>query len=321
MPMRTAAKAALARLAVRSGFIRRRLAGRLLILTFHRVRPDGEPAEGLPMRNLEVPVRAFRDLLLWMRRRADPVSLGDWFPGEENGLAESKVGLPAARRRLPCFAVTFDDGWADNALYAAPVLEELRIPATIFLATGAVEKRIPFWWQVPGLSDAGIEGMKSLPPEQLERRMREAPPGVRDACAKEFLDWTQVREMAKSGLIRFGLHGHRHALMTSLPHTAALDDLCRCRQILQARIPEALVPFFAWPNGNVRADLAPALESLGVRTAFGTRAGVVAPGPARAGNRWCLPRNNVDRHLAETPELWPWLLAKAAAKGVECFKK
>lgn len=311
--MRTAAKSLLARLAGRAGFVRRRLAGRLVVLTFHRVRPDGEPAEGRPMRNLEVPVRDFRNLLAWMRRRADPVALADWFSGEGEGAAAGGAGgLPAAPRRLPCFAVTFDDGWADNALYAAPVLEELRIPATIFLATGAVEKRMPFWWQVPGLTDAGIEGMKSLPPERLERRVREAPPGVRDACAKEFLDWTQVRKMAAGGLVRFGLHGHRHALMTSLSHTAALDDLCRCREILRARVPDALVPFFAWPNGNVRADLAPALESLGVRAAFGTRGGVVAPGPLRGGMRWCLPRNNVDRHLAATPELWPWLLAKAA---------
>jgi peptidoglycan/xylan/chitin deacetylase (PgdA/CDA1 family) len=312
--MRTAAKALLARLAERSGFLRRRLGGRLVVLTFHRVRPDGEPAGERPMRNLEVPVSAFRDFLLWMRRRADPVALGEWFPGGGNGSAadKGKGGLPARRRRMPFFAVTFDDGWADNALYAAPVLEELRIPATIFLATGAVEKRIPFWWQVPGLPDEGIEGMKTLPPAQLEQRVREAPPAVRDACAREFLDWKQVREMARSGLVRFGLHGHRHALMTSLSHTEALDDICKCREILLARAPEAFVPFFAWPNGNVRADLAPALESLGMRGAFGTRAGVVAAGPVAGDGRWRLHRNNVDRHLAETPALWPWLLAKAA---------
>jgi len=27
--------------------------------------------------------------------------------------------------------------------------------------------------------------------------------------------------------------------------------------------------------------------------------------------RWNLPRNNVDRRLAATPELWPWLLLRA----------
>lgn len=309
--MRTAAKAALARLAVRTGFLRRRLAGRLVVLTFHRVRPDGEPADGRPMRNLEVPVSAFRALLRWMRQRADPVALADWFPGDGGAPAESATGLPAHPRRMPCFAVTFDDGWADNATCAAPVLEELRIPATIFLATGAVENRIPFWWQLPGLSDAEIESMKALPPDELDRRVREAPAEVRAACARDFLDWKQVRVLAAGGLVRFGLHGHRHALMTSLSHTAALDDICRCRELLHSRAPGAAVPFFAWPNGNVRPDLAPALASLGLHAAFSTRRGLIPPRPASE-TLWSLPRNNVDRRLAETPSLWPWLLVRAA---------
>lgn len=308
--MRTAAKTAIARLADRTGFIRRRLAGRLVILTFHRVRPDTEPADGRPMRNLEVPVSAFRSLLRWMLRRATPVALADWFPGAEDA-APSATALPAHPRRTPCFAVTFDDGWADNAEHAAPVLRELHIPATIFLSTAAVENHIPFWWQLPGLTDADIESMKTLPPEQLERRVREASPAARAACAREFLDWAQIRALASGGLVRFGLHGHRHALMTSLSHTAALDDICRCRALLLSRAPKAYTPFFAWPNGNFRTDLSPALASLGLRAAFSTRVGTI-PSPPPAPLLWRLPRNNVDRHLAETPSLWPWLLAKAS---------
>lgn len=306
--MRTLAKTVLARFAERSGFLRRGLAGRLIVLTFHRVRPDGEPSGGRPMRNLEVPESAFRNLLLWMRRQADPVALDDWFPGEDNDSSLTKSGKP---RRWPCFAVTFDDGWADNALYAAPILEELRIPSTVFLSTGAVENRIPFWWQIPGLSDSEIETMKSLPADRLEQRVRNASPDVLAACARDFLGWQQVRKMAGGGFVRFGLHGHRHALMTSLSHTAALDDICRNRELLLSHAPEAFTPFFAWPNGNARADLGPALESLGLRAAFGTHPGMIAPGPIPPNSRWCLARNNVDRRLAETPRLWNWLLAKA----------
>lgn len=306
--MRTAVKTAIARLAGRAGILRRRLAGRLVVLTFHRVRPDGEAAEGRPMRNLEVPVSAFRGLLRWMSRRATPVALEDWFPAGGEGNAGA---LPGAPRRLPCFAVTFDDGWADNAIHAAPVLEELRIPATVFLATAAVENRQPFWWQIPGPGDGEIEAMKSLPPAELERRVREAPAGVREARGREFLDWGQIRALAAGGLVRFGLHGHRHALMTSLSHTESLDDICRCRELLLGRAPEAYTPFFAWPNGNCRDDLAPALASLGLRAAFSTRRGTVA-GAGAEKRTWALPRNNVDRHLAETPELWEWLLARAA---------
>jgi len=42
-------------------------------------------------------------------------------------------------------AVTFDDGYADNALYAKPVLEEFQVPATFFLTSGAIGQG-QFWW-------------------------------------------------------------------------------------------------------------------------------------------------------------------------------
>ncbi len=84
------------------------------------------------MRILDAAVPDFRRILVWMRERYAPVALGDWI-GQ---------GTPPSR---PSFAVTFDDGWADNYEHAFPVLRELNIPATIFLATGAVEDRTPFW--------------------------------------------------------------------------------------------------------------------------------------------------------------------------------
>jgi peptidoglycan/xylan/chitin deacetylase (PgdA/CDA1 family) len=43
-------------------------------------------------------------------------------------------------------AITFDDGYADNAGIAKPLLEEMGIPATFFLATGFVGSERPYWW-------------------------------------------------------------------------------------------------------------------------------------------------------------------------------
>ena len=42
--------------------------------------------------------------------------------------------------------VTFDDGYVDNLLWAKPILERFDIPATIFVTTGYVEDKRPFWW-------------------------------------------------------------------------------------------------------------------------------------------------------------------------------
>ena len=290
--MRTLLKATFARAAAATGALGRRHAGRLVVLTFHRVRPDGEPAAERPMRALETPASDFRRLLAWMRERCEPLALADWLARE----------TPPARA---AFAVTFDDGWADNAAHAFPVLRELGIPATIFLATGAVEDRTPFWWQRAGLADADIERLKRLAPEERAAQLAAYPPAV---AAADFLTWDQVRELGRSGLVRFGAHGHGHGLLDQLPRAEALADVRRCWELLQANAPDALLPALAWPNGNARGDLAADLEALGLRAAFGTARGAAAvPGAAR----WNLPRNDVDRNVAQHPGLWNWLLWRA----------
>lgn len=284
--MRTLLKATWARAHAATGGLRRQHAGKLVVLTFHRVRPTGEQPPARPMRNLEVDAADFRRLLLWLRARYQPVALCEWLSA-------------AAAPSRPSFAITFDDGWADNAAHAWPILRELDIPATIFLATGAVAERTPFWWQTAGLTDAEIERHKAHPP---------AAPAPATAPSADFLTWDQINAMGAAGLLTFGAHGHQHLLLDNVPAAAALADIRQCWSLLRQNIRAGLLPLLAWPNGNCRDDLAPALNDLGLRAAFGTARGAVATPDAA---RWRLPRNNVDRQLSRQPELWPWLMMRA----------
>ncbi len=43
-------------------------------------------------------------------------------------------------------SITFDDGYLDNLKYAVPVLEELEIPATVFISTGTIKQDKELWW-------------------------------------------------------------------------------------------------------------------------------------------------------------------------------
>ncbi len=292
--MHTFLKSAVARTYAVAGGLRRLHAGRLVVLTFHRLRAGGAEPRGRAMRALDVETADFRRILARLSADYEPVALADWL-GREN---------PPPR---PAFAVTFDDGWTDNYEQAFPVLRELGVPATIFLATGAVAERMPFWWQLPGLSDAEIELLKRRPHHWLEERLA-AHPEFRKAHEGDFLSWEQVREMGRSGLVTFGPHGHRHALLDQLPRAEALADVGRCWSLLREHVPDALAPVLAWPNGNARADLDADLAALGLRAAVGTDRGAVGR-PAEP--RWNLPRNNVDRRLAREPGLLPWLLLRA----------
>src|ERR1700691_5876406 len=43
-------------------------------------------------------------------------------------------------------ALTFDDGYVDNLAAGLPRLAAADVPATVFLATGFLDRLEPFWW-------------------------------------------------------------------------------------------------------------------------------------------------------------------------------
>lgn len=61
-------------------------------------------------------------------------------------LGELVAQLEAGRAPPRPAAVTFDDGYADNALVAKPLLEEAGVPATMFLSSGLIGSGHGFWW-------------------------------------------------------------------------------------------------------------------------------------------------------------------------------
>lgn len=50
---------------------------------------------------------------------------------------------PSSNRSV---VITFDDGYADNFLYALPILEKYKVPATIFVSTINIGTTNEFWW-------------------------------------------------------------------------------------------------------------------------------------------------------------------------------
>ncbi|MDZ4307475.1 polysaccharide deacetylase family protein [Allopontixanthobacter sp.] len=99
------------------------------ILMYHRVaRPPFDPW------GLCVSPANFRAQMEWLKAERRVMPVDDLVTALEAG-------------EVPRFAaaVTFDDGYADNALVARPVLEELEIPATFFLTSKAIGQG-PFWW-------------------------------------------------------------------------------------------------------------------------------------------------------------------------------
>ena len=118
--------------------------------------------------------------------------------------------------------VTFDDGTADFAELAHPVLERHRIPATIYVATEFVDRGVDF------------------------------PNDGRP------LSWSALRDTAAAGLVTVGSHTHTHALLDRLPAGSVADELDRADALIAEHVGGP-VRHFAYPKavaGSSPADAA-----------------------------------------------------------------
>jgi peptidoglycan/xylan/chitin deacetylase (PgdA/CDA1 family) len=84
---------------------------------------------------LAVPPKLFEHQLDWLKRRRLVLPLSEFAHLHTYGRLPKKA-----------VAITFDDGYACNAVVAAPILLKYGLPATIFLATGFVSSPEEFWW-------------------------------------------------------------------------------------------------------------------------------------------------------------------------------
>jgi len=120
---------------------------RVIILVYHRVIDLPSDPQLLCVKR-----KHFEEHLEVLRKRSCPERL-------------QKVGLAVEGKRLHrAVIVTFDDGYADNLLYAKPLLERYDVPATVFVTSGYVGQKRSFWWDE--LESLLLHSMKL--PEQLE---------------------------------------------------------------------------------------------------------------------------------------------------------
>jgi peptidoglycan/xylan/chitin deacetylase (PgdA/CDA1 family) len=103
---------------------------RPLILMYHRIADEPVDYWGLA-----VSPRHFEEQLSVLRRTRHPLALREFVLRLVDGT------LPA-----DAVALTFDDGYVDNLTAGLPRLTAADVPATVFLATGFLDRLEPFWW-------------------------------------------------------------------------------------------------------------------------------------------------------------------------------
>ncbi|PXF32875.1 polysaccharide deacetylase [Pokkaliibacter plantistimulans] len=329
--LKRALKMAAGALYLRSGSGKQALADRAVILMLHRV-VESDEAASLPHRNeLCVGQHSFDRLLGWLKRHFDICEL------------EPLLTTPSSSDR-PRLALTFDDGWHDNATLAFPILQRHQVPASIFLSTDFIGTRQGFWWESIGETLWGSFGLAAIdsllprlaasgkPVPELLRSMPQnadrsrlvmrylaslkdlpAPTlqALADSCPlsdpPQAMSWAQVTELEQSGLIRFGAHGASHALLDCLSPSQLQQDISRSLAAIASHCEQPL-PIYCYPNGNYSASVTACIQQHALPFALSTRAGIYS---AQSSMPYGLPRIGISQAVAAAPALLGWRIQQA----------
>jgi len=208
--------------------------------------------------------------------------------------------------------ITFDDGYADNAEVALPILRRHGLSATFFVASGFLDGG-RMWndslieclrTTTKSTLDLEAFGLGRLPLteasdrraaiEQLLPRIKyltlaqreeaiarlQAITGVAALPADLMMRTDQVRELHLAGM-EIGAHTVRHPILGSLTLGEAEIEIGESKRCLEAML-DAPVNVFAYPNGrpgqDYTAEHARLVERLGFRGAVTTAKGVAQTG-------------------------------------------
>ena len=264
---------------------------RLSILIYHRVLP--------------APDALFPDIVHALQFEAQMRLLAAAF----NVLPLGEAATRLANGSMPpgALSITFDDGYADNAEVALPILQRLGLKATFFVATGFLDGGRMFNDSViecvraarGDAVDLGGFGLglcalvtvadrrhviddlllkiKYLALDEREdfiaRLTRTL--AVSQLPADLMMRSPQVRELHRAGM-EIGGHTVRHPILRVLPDAQAEAEIARGRTALQQLI-DAPVEVFAYPNGRPLQDYdqrhVAMVRRLGFRAAVSTAAG------------------------------------------------
>lgn len=254
----------------------------LKILLYHGVVPRFDRS----FRSRFIGVDDFRRHLLNYSKNYHVISLEDAF---ENRLKPGRMNL----------VITFDDGYRNNYLYAAPLLDEFRMPASFFV-TGMNRFNPPVLWadmldlyerfnddslEIDGVifrkdargnyvsTDDGTNLNKKIKTEgglEFKKKFYRAclAGNVPFLTNSEWEDYyrimsdDEIADLSRNELFTVGSHGYFHNNLGNIPLEEAVDEVKQSAEYL-GRLCGKQIRSIAFPDGSYSRNLPRALHEVG----------------------------------------------------------
>lgn len=295
-----------------------------IVLTFHRVLTDSELQQTASLGGMIVRNKTFAAFLNYASQTC-----------EFADLEQEPQWMPSGKLKL---AVTFDDGWADNAESVYPIASRHHVPFVIFIVPEKTGVAFPFWPEraaaaldrIPLVHASrrradsigrAIEELKALPAMEREGRISQmlgsGGPFESSAGVDKTMTWEQIAELHARG-VTFGSHTSTHEILTTLPAELAEQEIVSSREAIQQRLGGSC-HLFAYPNGNYSEKVRDLVAHAGYKFAFLDQ----EPGVwTRDCDPFLIPRVNVcEYHLVDSngnfsPLIFDYAVVWSAARGL-----
>jgi len=288
-----------------------RVAGKGVALMYHEVLPDGE---GLAAWTV-VKASDFKEQMSFLKKYFDVVTID-----------EALMRVASSERYPKPFAVvTFDDGYKGNLTCVLPIIEELKIPVTVYIASQSVERGTPYWYdRIIALLDHNKEmtvnltkyglgqyelkkcknekvnwsvmqqlltALKTLLPQLREEAVDDILGNVANMSVKlEMLSVEDIVLLSSSPFVTIGGHSHCHNILPQLSDVDLKISININRNKLIKWTKQDIV-HFSYPNGDFDKRVTAAVKNEGYVSAVTTK----GKQWTMAVNAFELPRYGVGR--------------------------
>ncbi len=221
----------------------------------------------------------FRTLVSEMQRHFHIISLDDFL---FNRLSTEKLNV----------LITFDDGYRNNLTLALPVIEDLKVPVTVFV-TGRND--LPLWADLLDIAVANSLDSSGIPSEigpidgvknskelkawlarqpigtvlELNRKLHELPASLLDKTRIfwELLSDDDLQTLQHHSLVSLANHGANHLSFATLSDEETVAEVNEVRERL-TNIGSLYGSVFAYPYGQHDPQTVKRLKELGITHQF-----------------------------------------------------